>query len=116
MFYCFYWCGIYAFALIQSIVYIDISTSFAYIRIQHRNESISLVFANTHFPQSFRKYISTARAAELVAREIIGDVGHRTVVIGAAKTPASSPIKGYVRANKGILLKAIENLPSVDVL
>lgn len=52
-----------------------------------------------------------------IAKEIVGRTNNRTlVVIGSQKTAANSPMSGYIRTPQTMLLRAIKELPRVDVI
>lgn len=65
----------------------------------------------------FQKYSRTSAVMHRLAKEVVGRVQSRALVVfGSSKVAANSPIRGYLRAPQPKLLQAIKNLPNVDVL
>lgn len=57
----------------------------------------------------FKKYILVEKAITALAKELVGHHKHRTLVhIGASKTAANSPMKGYVRSPQKMLLRKLK--------
>lgn len=61
----------------------------------------------------FKKFLRTEKVCHQIAKSLIDDSPRALVAIGSTRTPANSPIKGYIRTPNPQLLRALQTRADV---